>query len=115
MEMLVGRNDGAGDFRPSEELAVVLRDEIDADLFRDIEPAVVIPLGNPDPLHRRMACSDLAAKQSHATRPDNRKADAFRLSLHALAPIISATAESDSFESGRSTGALRCAERSAAV
>jgi hypothetical protein len=115
MEVLVGGDDGAGDFRTPQQLPMVLRDEIGAYLLRDIKAAIVILLRDADPLYGRMARRDLAAKQPDPAGTYDGKPDAFRLRSHALAPAISATAESDSFDNGRSTGALRSAERSAAV
>ena len=49
MQVLVGRDDGAGDFGALEQLDVALRDEIGADLRRDFAGAVRVLLGEPDP------------------------------------------------------------------
>src|SRR5262249_32614755 len=113
--MLVARDDRTGHFRPLEQLAVILRDEIGADFLGDEEPAVVILLRNPDPLHRRVARRDLAAKQADPAGADDGEPERLCLLSHALASAISTTAESASLESGRSTGWLRSADRSAAV
>ncbi len=115
VEMLVGGDDDAGHLRPLEQLAVVLRHEVGADLLGDIEAAVVVLLRDPDPLHRRMARRDLAAKQADPAGANDGKADVCGLPPHRFAPTISAICDSDWFESGRSTGALISAERSAAV
>jgi len=115
VEMLVGGDDGAGDLRALEQLAQILGDEVGADLFRDMQAAVMVLLGDADPLHGRMARCDFAAKQSDPAGADDGEPDAFWLSSHRLPPTISATAESAAFDSGRSTGSLRSAERSAAV
>ena len=116
MQMLVGGDDDAGDLGTFEQLAVVLGDEVGADLFRDIKPAVVVLLGDADPLHRRMARRDLAAEQPDPPGADDGEPDALGLaSAHRRAPAISATADSVAFDSGRSIGSLRSAERSAAV
>ena len=115
MQVLVGGDDDAGDLRPLEQLAVVLRDEVGADLLRDVEAAIVVLLGDADPFHGGMARRHLAAEQADPAGADDGKPDLLRLKPHRLAPTISATCESDSFDNGRSTGALRSAERSAAV
>ena len=116
VQVLVGGDDDAGDFRALEQLAIVLGDEVGADLFRNVKAAVVVLLGDADPLHRRMACRDLAAKQPDPAGADDGEPDALGLPpAHRRAPAISATAESVAFDSGRSTGSLRSAERSAAV
>ena len=115
MEMLIGGDDGAGDLRALEQLAKILGDEVGADLFSDMQAAVMVLLGDADPLHGWMARCDFAAKQSDPAGADDGEPDAFRLSPHRLPPTISATAESAAFDSGRSTGSLRSAERSAAV
>src|SRR5207248_5902386 len=115
VEMLVGGDDGAGDLGPLKELAVILGDEVGADLLRDVEAAVVVLLGDADPLHRGVARRDLAAEQADPSGADDGEPDAFGLPSHRLPPAISATAESAAFDSGRSTGSLRSAERSAAV
>src|SRR5262245_10787392 len=106
---------GAGHLRPLEELAMVVGDEIGADLLGNVEPAVVVLLGDADPLHRRVPRRHLAAEQPDAAGADDGEPDAFRLPSHRLPPAISATADSAAFDSGRSTGSLRSAERSAAV
>src|SRR5262245_65448089 len=113
--MLVGGDDGASRLRTLEQLAVILGDEVGADLLRDVQAAVMVLLGDADPLHSRMARRDLAAKESDPAGADDGETDAFRLSSHRLPPTISATAESAAFDSGSSTGSLRSAERSAAV
>src|SRR5215475_11352821 len=115
VEMLVGGDDGAGALRALEQLAKILGDEVGADLFRDMQAAVMVLLGDADPLHGRMARCDFAAKQSDPAGADDGEPDAFWLSSHRLPPTISATAESAAFDSGRSIGSLRSAERSAAV
>src|SRR4029450_3599561 len=91
---------------------MVVGDEIGADLLRYVEPAVVVLLGDTDPLHRRMARRHLAAEQPDPAGADDGEPDALCLSSHRLPPAISATAESAAFDSGRSTGSLRSAERS---
>src|SRR5262249_8111557 len=115
MEMLVGGDDGAGDLRALEQLAKILGDEVGADRFRHVQAAVMVLLGDADPLHGRMARCDFAAKQSDPAGADDGEPDASWLSPHRLPPAISASAESAAFDSGRSTGSLRSAERSAAV
>src|SRR5262249_11951106 len=94
---------------------MVLGDEVRADLLGDMQAAVMVLLGDADPLHRRMARCDLAAKQSDPAGADDGEPDAFCLPPHRLPPTISATAESAAFDSGSSTGSLRSAGRSAAV
>ena len=83
--MLVGRDDGAGDLRPPDQLDVALRDEIGADLGRDIAGAVRVFLGKPDPFHRRMAVRHLAAEQPDPPAADDRKPDVRSLRSHASA------------------------------
>ena len=95
-------------------------DEVGADLGRDLAGAVRVLLGDADPLHRRMAVRDLAAEQPDAAAADDGEADVLGWRSHALSPLRnlalkSATAAIVSLVSGRSTGSLRSAERSAAV
>ena len=54
---------------------MALRDEVGADLRRDLAGAVRVLLGEPDPFHRRMAVRDLAAEQSDAAAADDRDAE----------------------------------------
>src|ERR1700757_643687 len=115
VEMFVGGDDGAGDFRALEQLAMILSDEVGADLLGDVQAAVMVLFGDADPLHGWMARCDLAAKQPDPAGADDGESDAFCLPSHRLPPTISATAESAAFDSGKSTGSLRSAERSAAV
>src|SRR5262249_3218763 len=115
VEMLVGGDDGAGDLRALEQLAMILGDEVRADLLGDMQAAVIVLLGDADPLHGRMARCDLAAKQPDPAGADDGEPDAFCFPSHPLPPTISATAAGGAFDSGRSTGSLRSAERSAAV
>ena len=120
MQMLVGSNDGAGDFRSRQQLAMAGGDEIGADARRDVAAAIVIELGDADPLHRRMARRHLAAEQADAAAADDGKADALGVSFHTFSParffaFSSAMPEIVSLLSGRSIGALRSAERSAAL
>ena len=120
MQVLVGGDDRAGDLGPLEQLDVALGDEIGADLGRDLAGAVRVLLGDADPLHRRMAVRHLAAEQPDAAAADDREADVLRRRPHTLSPLRnlalkSATAAMVSLVSGRSTGSLRSAERSAAV
>src|SRR5262249_16606681 len=112
---LVGGDNGAGDLRALEQLAQILGDEVGADLFRDMQAAVMVLLGNADPLHGRMARCDFAAKQSDPAAPHDAQPDALPPSPPRLPPTISATGEGAAFDSGRSIGSLRSAERSAAV
>src|SRR5262249_57413462 len=114
VEMLVGCDDGAGDLRALEQFAMILGDEVGADLLGDMQAAVMVLLGDADPLHGRMACRDLAAKQSHPAGADDGEPDAFYLPSHRLPPTISATAESAAFDSGRPTGSFRSPAGSAA-
>ena len=76
MEMLVGGDDGAGDFRPRQEFAMAGGDEIGADPRADIAAAIVIELGDADPFHRRMARRHFAAEQPNAAGADDGEADA---------------------------------------
>jgi hypothetical protein len=82
MQVLVGRNDRAGDFGPLQELDMALRDEIRADLSGDIAGAVRVFLGEPNPFHRRMAVRDLAAEQAHTPAADDRDPEVFGLRSH---------------------------------
>src|SRR5262249_56013840 len=110
VEMLVGGDDGAGDLRALEQLAKILGDEVGADLFRDMQAAVMVLLSDADPLHGRMARCDFAARQSDPAAAADGDPDAFWLSSHRLPPTISATAESAAFDSGRAARPLRAAE-----
>ena len=57
-----------------------------------------LQVADPDEVDHRVARGDLAAEQAYAARADDREADALR-----------------GFSHGRSTAALRSAERSAAM
>jgi hypothetical protein len=115
MQMLVGRDDGAGDLRPTQQLAMALRDKIRVDLGRNLAGAVGVLLGEPDPFHRRMARRHLAAKQADAAAADDGETNAFGVAFHCLLlAVISEIAEMVSLVSGRSIGSPRAAERSAA-
>ena len=120
MQMLVGGDDGGGDFRPRQQLAMTGGDEIGADARADIAAAIVIELGNADPFHRRMARRHFAAEQPDAAGADDGEADALGGLLHTFNParflrLSSAMPEIVSLESGRSIGSLRSADRSAAL
>ena len=82
VQMLVGRDDGAGDLGAPQQLDVALRHEIGADLRRDLAGAVRVLLGEPDPLHRRMTVRDLAAEQPDAAAADDRETELFGLRSH---------------------------------
>ena len=69
---------------PLDQLDMALRDEIGADLGRDVAGAVRILLGKPDPLHRRMAVRHLAAEQPDAAAADDGEPDVCGLRSHAL-------------------------------
>src|SRR4029079_19551248 len=115
---------GASHFRPLEQFDMALRDEIGADLRRDVAGAVRVLFGQADPLDRRMAVTQLAAEQADAPPADDREPDIRGLCSHGLAAglspclnfaLKSATAAMVSLVSGRSTGSFRSADRSAAV
>ena len=84
MQMLVGGDDGAGHLRPLDQFDMALRDEIGADLRRDVAGAVRVLLGKPDPLHRRMAVRHLAAEQPDPSAADDREPDVGGLGSHAF-------------------------------
>src|SRR5215469_13573466 len=118
--MLVGGDDRRRHFRSRQQRAVIGGDEVGADPRGDIAAAIMIELGNPDPLHRGMARRDLAAKQPDAAGADDGKPDAFGVLLHTLRParlrcLSSAIPEIVSLLSGKSIGSLRSADRSAAL
>ena len=103
----------------AQQLDMALRHEIGADLRRDFAGAVRVLLGEPDPFHRRMAVRDLAAEQPDAAAADDREAELFGLCSHVFSParifcLNSAICEIVWLVSGRSTGSLRSADRSAA-
>ena len=123
VQVLVGRDDRAGDLRPLQQLDVALRDEIGADPRRDFAGAVRVLLGKPDPFHRRMAVRHLAAEQPDPAAADDGEPDFCGLRSHfciaGLSPALyrafrSAIAAIVSLVSGRFTGSPRSAERSAA-
>ena len=104
----------------AKQRAVIGGDEIGADARGDVAAAIVIELGNADPFHRRMARRRLAAEQTDAAGADDGKTDALGVLLHTFRParfrcLSSAMPEIVSLDSGRSTGALRSADRSAAL
>ena len=118
VQVLVGGDDGGGDFRSRQQLAVAGGDEIGADARGDVAAAIVFELGDADPFDRRMARRHFAAEQADASGADDGKADALGVLLHRAppaAPAPAATADSASLLSGRSTGSPRSAERSAAM
>ena len=92
-----------------------------APTFRcDFAGAVRVLLGEADPFHRRMAVRDLAAEQPDAAAADDRDAELFCLRSHVFNParifcLNSAICEIVWLVSGRSTGSLRSADRSAAL
>src|SRR5262249_10593030 len=101
-----------------------LRDEIGADPGRHLAGAVWVLLGKPDPFHRRMAVGHLAAEQPDPATADDGEPDVLGFRSHVFAATLSplrnlalksATAAMVSLVSGRSTGSLRSADRSAAV
>src|SRR5262245_6279512 len=63
-------------------------DEIGADLGGNLAGAVGVFLGKPDPLDRRMTGGDLAAEQTDAPAPDNRKPDTFGGRFHRDRPTL---------------------------
>ena len=83
VQVLVGRDDGAGHLRAPQQLDIALRHEVGADFRRHFAGAVRVLLGKPDPLHGRMTVRDLAAEQPDAAAADNREAELFRLRPHA--------------------------------
>src|ERR1700729_3339789 len=92
-------------------------DEIGSDLGAAIAAAIVIEVGDADPLDRGMARRHLAAEQSDAAGADYGEADALRALPHTFSParffcLSSAMPEIVSLVSGRSIGSLRSAERS---
>src|SRR5262249_32278427 len=116
VQMLVGRDDGAGDLGTCEQLAVARGDEVGPDPRRDIAAAIGIELGNADPFDRRVARRDFAAEEADTAGADDGEAHSFCGFLHARSlALIWATAESAWFDIGRSTGSPRSAERSAAI
>ena len=96
MQMLVGGDDGASDFRPRQQLAMAGGDEIGADARTDVAAAIVIKLGDADPFHRGVARRHFAAEQADAAGADNGEAYAFCTFSHSESrcwiPLIPATA-----------------------
>ena len=88
MKVLVGANDRAGRLRPRQQLAMIGGDEVGADLRRDRFAAVVVELGDADPLDRRMARRHLATEQADPSRPHDREPDAVgSASFHFVSPM----------------------------
>ena len=81
VQVLVGGDDHRRDFGPREQLAVIVGDEIGADLFRDELRAIRLDLREADEVDLRMARGDLAAEQADAARADDREADALGILL----------------------------------
>ena len=99
---------------------MALRDEIGVDLRRHFAGAVRVFLGKADPFDRRVARRHLAAEQADAAAADDGEADALGGFFHEFTParlrcFSSAMPEIVSFVSGRSTGSLRSADKSAAL
>src|ERR1700731_18885 len=95
-------------------------DEIGADAGRDVAAAIVIELCNTDPFHCRVPRRHLAAKQADPAGADDGQPDALGVLLHTFSParffcLSSAMPEIVSLVSGRSTGSLRSADKSAAL
>ena len=119
MQVLVGRDDGAGDLRTLEQFDMALRDEVRADPRCDLAGAVRVLFGEPDPFHCRMAVRHLAAEQPDASAADDGNAEFLGLRSHVFSParifcLNSAICEIAWLVSGRSTGSLRSADKSAA-
>src|SRR5262245_28092362 len=96
--MLVGRDDGRRDLRPLEQLAEIGGGVVGLGLLlHQLEP-VLLQIGKADEVDHRVARGDFAAEQAYAARADDREADALGVFSH-----------------GRSTAALRSADRSAAM
>ena len=87
MQVLVGRDDRAGDLGTAQQLDMALRDEIGADPGCDFAGAVRVLFGEPDPFHRRMTVRDLAAEQADAAAADDREAKLFCLRSHECCSI----------------------------
>ncbi len=120
VQVLVGGDDRGGDFRPRQQLAMAGGDEIGADAGADIAAAIVIELGDADPLDRGMARRHLAAEQPDAAGADDGEPDALGVLLHTFSParflaLSSAMPEIVSLVSGRSIGVFRSADKSAAL
>ena len=86
MQVLVGGDDGRGDFGPREQFPVIVGDEVRADLFPDQLQALGLDVGEADEVDLGMAGGDLAAEQSDAARADDREADAPGVLLGHAAP-----------------------------
>ena len=67
---------------------MALRDEIGADLGSNLAGAVRVFFGKPDPLDRRMARGDLAAKQTDTTAADDRQTYTLGIPLHEFTPAM---------------------------
>ena len=89
MQMLVGRDDDRGDFRPRDERAEIAGDEIGADLLRDLVGARGPGLGEPDPVDLRVPRGDLAAEQADPAGADDGEPDALRCFFDACLPCVS--------------------------
>src|SRR5262249_21454647 len=119
-QVLVGGDDRAGDLGSLQQFDVALGHEVGTNFKCDLAGAVRVLLCDADPLHRRMTVRHLAAEQSDAAAADNREADVLGSGSHTLShlrnlALKSAIAAIVSLVSGRSTGSLRSAERSAAL
>src|SRR5262245_50263049 len=99
---------------------MTLRNEIRVDPGAHLAGTVRVLFGKSDPFNRGMAGRHLAAEQAYAAASDDRKADTPGRFFHWFTParifcLNSAMAEIVSFDSGRSIGSFRSAERSAAL
>src|SRR5262245_1761047 len=99
---------------------MALRNEIRVDPGAHLAGAVRVLFGKTDPFDCGMAGRHLAAEQAHAAASDDRKSDTPGRLFHWFTParifcLNSAMAEIVSFDSGRSTGSFRSADRSAAL
>jgi hypothetical protein len=62
--MFVSGDNGGCYFGPSQELAVILGDEVDGHPAGDVAGPVGVLFGQPNPAYGRVPCGDFAAEQA---------------------------------------------------
>jgi hypothetical protein len=77
MLALAGRHDDRGDFGPRDDLVVVRRGELGADVLRELLRGVEIGVRNGDEVDRWMRRREFGAQRADATGADDGKPDLF--------------------------------------
>ena len=111
MQVLVGRDDRRGDFGSREQLPIVGRDEIGANLRGDLLRTVRLDLRQSDEVDLRVSRGDFSADQSDPAAADDGQPDTLGVFLRHQATARTFFAS----DSGSATGSLLSADKSAAM